>query len=159
MFFPPILCHWSQFWHQKNWKNEIINFKNSDFCKLLRVCWFLGKNLSNFIPPAWEFDNPYCNNIREWSIHFKLGTLYLLKSHFDFFECVITAANCYLLWSGNVCARLRICEISNISHIRTPLQVLVQPKSSQLTYRFDNWQSTSIVSYFPKKIAWHIWLK
>ena len=64
--FPHILCHWSLFWHQKIWNNEIINFKNSDFCKLLRlpiivqfskfknfhwVCWFLGKNLSNSLPP------------------------------------------------------------------------------------------------------------
>ena len=38
VFFPLILCHWSQFWHQKEWKNEIINVKNSDFCKLLRLC-------------------------------------------------------------------------------------------------------------------------
>ena len=23
------------------------------------VCWFLGKNLSNFVPPAWKLDNLY----------------------------------------------------------------------------------------------------
>ena len=35
--FPLILCHWSQFWHQKQWRNEIFNFKNCDFCMLLRL--------------------------------------------------------------------------------------------------------------------------
>ena len=35
--FPLILYHWSQFWHQKPRKNEILNFKNYDFCKLLRL--------------------------------------------------------------------------------------------------------------------------
>ena len=36
VFFPLSFCHWSQFWHQKYWKNKIVNFKNADFCKLLR---------------------------------------------------------------------------------------------------------------------------
>ena len=27
----------------------------------LGMNWFLGKNLSNFIPPAWKLDNPYCH--------------------------------------------------------------------------------------------------
>ena len=25
----------------------------------LWVCWFLGKNHSNFVPPNWKLDNPY----------------------------------------------------------------------------------------------------
>ena len=58
-------------------KMKIINFYNSDFWKLLRppliqfskfnnflwVCWFLGKNLSNFVPPVWKLHNPYCHNV------------------------------------------------------------------------------------------------
>ena len=28
----------------------------------LWVCWFLGKNLSNFVSPAWKLDNLYCHN-------------------------------------------------------------------------------------------------
>ena len=49
-------------------KMKIIDFQNSDFWKLLRPpliqfskfnnflwgCWFLGKNLSNFVPPVWK---------------------------------------------------------------------------------------------------------
>ena len=60
------------------WKIKIINFKNSDFCKLLRlplvqfsklknflwVCWFLGKNLSNFRTPFWKLHNPYCYSLQ-----------------------------------------------------------------------------------------------
>ena len=29
--------------------------------KFLRVYWFLGKNLSNFVPPFWKLYNPYCH--------------------------------------------------------------------------------------------------
>ena len=38
VFFPHILCHWFQFWHQKQWKIEIINLKNSDFCNFWLYC-------------------------------------------------------------------------------------------------------------------------
>ena len=27
----------------------------------LWVCWFLGKNLSNFVSPVWKLHNPYCH--------------------------------------------------------------------------------------------------
>ena len=54
MFFPLILCHWSQFWHQKLWRNEIFNFKNSDFCKLLRLP-------ASPILEIQKFHNPYCH--------------------------------------------------------------------------------------------------
>ena len=37
MFFLLNLSHWSQFWHQKYWKNKIVNFNNADFCKQLRT--------------------------------------------------------------------------------------------------------------------------
>ena len=54
---------------------KIIDFKNSDLWKLLRppliqfsifnnflwVCWFLGKNLSNFVLPVWKLHNSYCH--------------------------------------------------------------------------------------------------
>ena len=32
-------------------------FSNSN--NFLWICWFLGKNLSNFVPPAWKLDYPY----------------------------------------------------------------------------------------------------
>ena len=33
----------------------------SKFNNFLWVCWFLGKNLSNFVPPFWKLHNPYCH--------------------------------------------------------------------------------------------------
>ena len=33
----------------------------SKFNNFLWVCWFLGKNLSNFVPPVWKVHNPYCH--------------------------------------------------------------------------------------------------
>ena len=35
----------------------------SKFNNFLWVCWFLVKNLSNFVPPAWKRDNPYYHNV------------------------------------------------------------------------------------------------
>ena len=35
----------------------------SKFNNFLWVCWFLGKNLSNFVPPVWKLHNPYCHNV------------------------------------------------------------------------------------------------
>ena len=35
----------------------------SKFNNFLWVCWFFGKNLSNFVPPVWKLHNPYCHNM------------------------------------------------------------------------------------------------
>ena len=31
------------------------------------VCWFLGKNISNFVPPTWRLDNPYYHSL-QWGV-------------------------------------------------------------------------------------------
>ena len=36
----------------------------SKFNNFLWVCWFLGKNLSNFVPPVWKLHKPYCHTLR-----------------------------------------------------------------------------------------------
>ena len=61
------------FWHRKLTLNvkfwhfwalfdtsPLIPF--SKFNNFLWVCWFLGKNIYNFVPPVWKFHNPYCHN-------------------------------------------------------------------------------------------------
>ena len=35
----------------------------SKFNNFLWVCWFLGKDLSNFVPPAWKIHNLYCHRV------------------------------------------------------------------------------------------------
>ena len=35
----------------------------SKFNNFLWVCWFLGKNLSNSVPPAWKLNNPYYHTL------------------------------------------------------------------------------------------------
>ena len=61
-----------------SWKIKIISFKNSDFAcywgsplvqfskynDFLCVCWFLGKNLSNFVSPDLKLHNMYCHKYR-----------------------------------------------------------------------------------------------
>ena len=36
--------------------------QNSKFNNFLWVCWFLCKNISNFVPLIWKLHNPYCHN-------------------------------------------------------------------------------------------------
>ena len=31
------------------------------FINFLWICWFLGKNLYNFVSPIWKIHNPYCH--------------------------------------------------------------------------------------------------
>ena len=40
--------------HYTNSQNSIVS---------LWVCWFFGKNLSNFVLPAWKLYNPYYHNM------------------------------------------------------------------------------------------------
>ena len=43
------------------WGSPLVQF--SKFKNFLWVCWFWGKNLSNFVYPVWKLHNPYCHNI------------------------------------------------------------------------------------------------
>ena len=45
------------FWHLPICLTQFSKFNN-----FLWVCWFLGKNLSNFVPLVWKLHNPYCHN-------------------------------------------------------------------------------------------------
>ena len=41
------------------WGSPLVQF--SKFNKFLWACWFLCKNLSNFVPLPWKLHNPYCH--------------------------------------------------------------------------------------------------
>ena len=49
----------------------------SKFINFLWVCWFLGKNLSNFVPPVWKFHNPYCHIVQKGNNRNYLLSTYL----------------------------------------------------------------------------------
>ena len=51
----------------------------SKFNNFLWVCWFLSKNLSNFLPPVWKLHYPYCHNLHG-KINSSAVLLYSLKS-------------------------------------------------------------------------------
>ena len=48
-------------WFLKTSEAPLIQFSKLD--NFLYVCWFLGKNLSNFVPPVWKLHNPYCHSL------------------------------------------------------------------------------------------------
>ena len=54
----------NRLWSQilvKFWYSPLTQF--SKFNNFLWVCWFLGKNISNFVPLIWKLHNPYCHNL------------------------------------------------------------------------------------------------
>ena len=54
------------------WKSHFGTLiQNSKFNNFLLVCWFLGKNLSNFVSPIWKLHNPYCHT-KEYTIASKI---------------------------------------------------------------------------------------
>ena len=69
---------WKKNWERFQWfltykidleSQILVLFDSSPLTQFLKfnnflwVCWFLGKNLSNFVPPAWKLDNPYCHTV------------------------------------------------------------------------------------------------
>ena len=65
VFFFKIEKDSDDFWHRKltlKFFDSSSLIQNSKFNHFLWVCWFLGKNLSNFVPPVWKLHNPYCHN-------------------------------------------------------------------------------------------------
>ena len=49
--------------------------QNSKFNNFLWVCWFLGKNLSNFVFPVWKLHNPYFHNAGYEALHSLTGCI------------------------------------------------------------------------------------
>ena len=62
------------------WRPIFDTFPLIQFNNFLWVCWFLGKNLSNFVPPVWKLHNPYCNNVH-WVETFKIWTSFIIFMH------------------------------------------------------------------------------
>ena len=46
-------------------KQKIV-FNFVYFSSSQTLCWFLDKNLANFVSPAWKLDNPYCHNAEKY---------------------------------------------------------------------------------------------
>ena len=65
----------------------------SQFNNFLWVCWFLCKNLSNFVYPVWKLHNPYChnhqNNTISWSLFLKSLDFY--KKYFMMMKIIFNS--------------------------------------------------------------------
>ena len=73
------LCksNFGTFWHLPTF-SKFINF--------LWVCWFIGKNLSNFVPPAWKLDNPYYHKKDESDDESYYGYYESDEDEYDYYE-------------------------------------------------------------------------
>ena len=61
IFKTPLLLKWCPIFDSSP-LTQFLKFNN-----FLWVCWFLGKNLPNFVPPAWKLDNLYYHSIHTTS--------------------------------------------------------------------------------------------
>ena len=101
------------------WKSNFGTFwqlaliQNSKFNNFLWVCWFLGKNHSNFVPPAWKLHNPYCHNVGQPNILVPLPGIFHTK-YWTFTIGFVKAGNFF------VDSLQTICRINPESQNITP---------------------------------------
>ena len=90
------------FWHRKiDFASQILalfdTFPLVQFSKynnFLWVCWFLGKNLSNFVPSAWKLNNPYYHNIQN---RFFFFPFFASWSSYNYLSIFLASKNSYVI--------------------------------------------------------------
>ena len=101
------LCIW------KLLRAPLIQF--SKLNNVLGVCWFLGKNLSNFIYPIWKLHNPYCH-----SSYANIGISYL--GNFTYMKVILTKkltfSLLFTIQSSSLLKFLELWKQCNILNIR-----------------------------------------
>ena len=82
------------------WGYPLVQF--SKFKNFLWVCWFLGKNLSNFVPPVWKLYNPYCHNgiLKYHKMNFIFEIVYLLSDFVNLFKRIAIKVYALCIWSS-----------------------------------------------------------
>ena len=94
------------------------------FNNFLWVCWFLGKNLSNFETPVWKLHNPYCRNFHAYSsiqiggsnnAYIEIELIILLLYYVIFYYIIIIIPVDSSLAILNLCNSK--CAISSIKYI------------------------------------------
>ena len=82
--------------------------QNSKFNDFLWVCWFLSKNLFNFVPPARKLHNPYCHNLQRVFQH-DLCHLKRFYGYWFFFEKEIL----YVYWTFDFAIKIAFRDWDN----------------------------------------------
>ena len=105
----------------------VYSQKNNNF---LWVCWFLAKNLANFVSISWKLDSPKCHNL--------LGK----KSHN--LGCVISLLqNTFFIWTPQ-----RSLGMANITLLTKCLALLkVNYFHSVPSFKQNIWRPWTIVNY------------
>ena len=87
----------------------------SKFNNFLWVCWFLGKNLSNFVPPVWKLHNPHCNTVYEGEI-WCLCTVTFGQKGSKLNSKPVYCSRLYYFWNIMLCRLLNvICTVKNFN--------------------------------------------
>ena len=103
----------------------------SKFNNFLWVCWILGKNISNFVPPAWKLDNPYYHSYYQlcmflflfsdlWSrcLWIPLGPPYIVESKEGcsmLGPCMLHPIGIHFSLTSHMRKRLTLCSYQIIS--------------------------------------------
>ena len=143
------------FWHRKFWRfltrPHYNNSQNSIVSLGYVECWFLGKNLSMFVSPAWRLDNPYYHR-RHWSFlkWFVQQAYYIL--HIYFLICIFSKRLYYLLCDYS--ASYLPCKIwgSNFSMLQKifiRVKFYLSSEQFQVNNTNKTWKSTNnLMPYF-----------
>ena len=127
--------------------SPLIQF--SKFNKFLWVCWFLGKNLSNLVPPVWKLHNPYCHT----------GNAILVSS-------VITVFNCntmYCWYLRRTGLKRYVRAQSSSSQLSLWFHYKVNERHYNLTFKFQRipliWTKNANlpIHIFVSALKFHIW--
>ena len=79
------------------WGSPLVQF--SKLKNFLWACWFLCKNLSNFVPLPWKLHNPYCHNLGHLeSIPIRILRHFCWLSVCDFWQLCVGKIN--VVFSG-----------------------------------------------------------
>ena len=80
------------------------------------VCWFLGKNHSNFISPVWKLHNPYWHTLSPMPLGISNTSLAHSEAYILSWLPIHIHSNAHLLSSATLCKCSLVYECINRKH-------------------------------------------
>ena len=126
----------------------------SKFNNFLWVRWFLDKNISNFVPPAWKLNNPYYHSAQ-------------LQWHWDNISnfccrCLELCSN----WKWKMFFRLVIrkvfisaCRLQSLFKMSSKVHSFLKQCLHNLHFIKTRYLSPNLSKLAPADISWHVWWK
>ena len=100
------------------------------------VCWYLCKNLSNFVYPVWKLHNPYCHNETDLYVDCRI-----------IWRCCLKIQNFMLFRWSCVCSLYLLCKCFFFQQIQYEFRSEFSKNSDAvwLFYRNADWKSFELI--------------